>query len=1366
MAGVFSNVPAPEAFNFNEPDSWPIWSKRFERYISVGGFAEKTDQEKVNMLLYIMGQDSETILLQFDNKPETLEDTLNAFKSYFAPRENTIFERFKFNSRKQAPGESVDSFISDLHLLAQKCKFGDLKEEMIRDRIVVGMTDIRTSENMQLKSDLTLKLATEMARLAERQHKENQVIRNNDQTVNFMQGNAKTSRGKPFQSSFKSSRTMEIGKQCYFCGKQYHAREVCPAKNAICRSCGIRGHFQISCKSAKSSGGETSFNSHKNKFDNGNSKINNVNVEQCDEQPIKFDSFDAYLSRIICHDSIPSLEWCINCFVEELDKDILFLIDTGACDVYIPDHKVPIHVLKRLDKNCTAYGPDGAQLIVLGKIKLNICYRDISALCLVYVIKNLQFPLLGRKAIQQFKIIDPPISSKINNVSSSVNKSNLRQMFPKLFKEIGEFRDEVSIKLKKDAVPFVQSVPRPVPFPYMTKLKNEIDRLIKLKIIEQISEVTEWVSPIVVVPKGKDEIRLCGDYTKLNEAVMRPNFPIPKIESILANLNNSKYFSKIDCNKGFYQIKLDEESQKLTCFISPYGRYIFKRLPFGISCAPEAFVYKYKKVLEGIPNIVSHMDDLLVYANTEEEHNRILFQVLQRMVDEGITINEEKSIFGVREIKFLGLMLSENGISVDPERIEAIKKFPTPENKSQLQRFLGIINFTNKFIEGRSEMLEPLYSLLKNDVPYAWTEIQNESFKKIKLAICQAPTLAYYDPSKKIIISSDASSYGLGSCLMQEDCKGNREIVSYVSRTLTSTEKHYAQIEREALSLTWAAEKFSEFITGIPVVLETDHKPLVQLLQTKNIDTLTPRLQRFRMRLMRFDYKVTYVPGKTLVIADALSRSPIPHGCDTEELNLDIKAFVNHIVSNIPIEDPYLEKIKDEQSKDRVCSTLKMFTIDGWPARNKIPDFMAPYYQHRNDISFSENLLLYGHRIIIPTNLQKEILECIHSGHQGITKCRRRAQSCVWWIGLSTQIENVVKCCPKCIEESSNHKETFLKEDLPTRPMQKIAVDLYKQEKWFVIITDYFSRFFEIYELKSMTTKEIISKVKDYFSKYGLCNILRSDNGGQFNNEFKQFAREFNFIHETSSPYYSQSNGAIEAAVKTAKRLLKMNKDISLALLNYRSTPLANGFSPAELMMGRKFKTLVPVLPSKLEVVNSASIVNAESKIKEKTMENYNKRHRTKDLDELKEGDTVWIIDLRVYGVVQQKLPQPRSYMIKTSRGTYRRNRWHLVPAPYHNVQSSECGPASMGAEFSQNNDLLTSAYRTVDNNPVDVTETCDSDSSYASVDEISNESQQSSTNVESRTSSEFEQNSNVRTSSRIRKPPIWMADYSEYNSD
>ena len=283
----------------------------------------------------------------------------------------------------------------------------------------------------------------------------------------------------------------------------------------------------------------------------------------------------------------------------------------------------------------------------------------------------------------------------------------------------------MKIHLQDNVEPFFQSVPRVVPIALLPKIKKELNKLVKLQVIKSVDFPTDWCSPIVVVPKhNKEEIRLCCDYTKLNTSVKRAVFPVPRVDVALAKLKGARIFSRLDAKAGFHQIKLDTESQYLTTFITLFGRYVYTRLPFGINCAPDYFSKMFSDLFADIENVIVHVDDILIYADFEEQHDKILKMVLERLHKEGVTLNKDKCKFSVREIDFLGHKISERGIEILPERVSAIINFPTANNKNSLLQFLGTINYVGKFIPNKSKILEPLNALLKDNIEFGWLEPQ------------------------------------------------------------------------------------------------------------------------------------------------------------------------------------------------------------------------------------------------------------------------------------------------------------------------------------------------------------------------------------------------------------------------------------------------------------------------------------------------------------------------------------------------------------------------------------------------------------------------------------------------------------------
>ena len=407
-----------------------------------------------------------------------------------------------------------------------------------------------------------------------------------------------------------------------------------------------------------------------------------------------------------------------------------------------------------------------------------------------------------------------------------------------------------------------------------------------------------------------------------------------------------------------------------------------------------------------------------------------------------------------------------------------------------------------------------------------------------------APVLALYDPNRETKISADASSFGLGGVLLHKQDDQTWRPVMFISRALTPVECRYAQIEKEALALTWACEWCSDYIVGKSIIAETDHKPLVPLLTTCTLDEVPPRVQRLRMRLMRFHFKeVNHVPGKELYIADALSRmqadNPNTQATIPEE---EMNIYVDSVLDSLPLSDVKLMEIKEAQDEDPVCKQIKIYCMEGWPDKFHLHDAIKPYWTVRGELSVVHGVLLKASRIVVPSTMKLQVLDKVHEGHQGIVKSRERAKTSVWWPGLSREIQDMVENCKICAKYRQQRAEPRIPTPFPERPWQVIATDLFELDNLnYLIVVDYFSRFIEVAALKKTTqSHEVIRALKGIFARHGIPEQVRSDNGPQYASaEFTHFATEWGFKHVTSSPRFPQSNGEVECAVKTSKSLLK-----------------------------------------------------------------------------------------------------------------------------------------------------------------------------------------------------------------------------------
>ena len=407
--------------------------------------------------------------------------------------------------------------------------------------------------------------------------------------------------------------------------------------------------------------------------------------------------------------------------------------------------------------------------------------------------------LLGYPAIRSLQLF-----REINSVDTSIP-----DQYPALFTGLGTFEGEYTIKLKPNAQPVSLVTPRKVPLPLRKKVQEELQRMEELGVISPVEEPTPWCAGMVVVPKESGSVRICVDLKPLNESVLREVHPLPKVDTTLAQLAGARVFSKLDANSGFWQIPLDKQSRLLTTFITPFGRFCFSKLPFGISSAPEHFQRHMNDILQGLSGIVCHIDDVLVFGKDKEEHDARLHAALERIQAAGLTLNREKCRFHESRVTFLGHVIDCSGISPDPRKTIAISEMREPSSVTELRRFMGMVNQMNKFSPNIANLSQPLRELLSTKRMWVWTPRHKEAFQKLKEEVTSPRVLALYDVEAETKISADASAYGLGAVLLQrhgDDWKP----VAFASRALTETETRCAQIEKEALALTWACEKFSE----------------------------------------------------------------------------------------------------------------------------------------------------------------------------------------------------------------------------------------------------------------------------------------------------------------------------------------------------------------------------------------------------------------------------------------------------------------------------------------------------------------------------------------------------------------------------
>lgn len=1254
-------VETPKSFDFQSPEDWPRWLRRFERFRKTSGLHSQSQEDQVNALIYTMGDEAEDILARVgltEAEQSTYAAVIDQFEKHFVARRNVIYERARFNKRRQQVGENIETFVTDLHCLAKHCQYGQLAEELIRDRVVIGILDNKLSEILQLDPELTLEKAVAKVRASENIKKQQGVVRQDASTdpdkndkVDAVNNYKHKNTGRPGQNrsskgtGHSNTSRLNSNRNCHRCGKEFHPVEKCPARNAICRKCNKKGHWAAECR-----------------------RKNIAEVEGDSDNGVEFLGEVTGGPKTSCVNSnintvCSQKAWYAIVKINALQ--VKFKIDTGADVSVVPqsiiERVTPSINLEHTDKQL--FGPGKTPLPIVGKVRATMAWENQMAVQEIFIMDTRQQePLLGRPAIQALEML-----SWINGISSADMSQTCR---PELFEGLGKFDGEYHIAMKKDAKPYSVSVPRRIPIPLRKQVKEELDRMVKAGVISPIEEPTPWCAGMVVVPKKAGSIRICVDLSQLNKGVLREKYQLPTVEESLSQLEGAVIFSKLDANTGFWQIPLSKESAQLTTFITPFGRFFFNRLPFGISSAPEHFSRKMMQVLEGCEGVICQMDDILVYGSGQEEHDTRLSIVLSKLHKAGFTLNKKKCEFSVKRIKFLGHEISNEGIRADEDKLKAIKDLNNPADITELRRFFGMVNQVAKFVPGLAELSQPLRELLKKDNEFLWTSIHTTAFNKIKSMLTETPVLALYDTNRQVRICADASSYGLGAVLEQESGEGQWKPVAYASRAMSETEGRYAQIEKEALSITWACEKFSQLISGRDFIIHTDHKPLVPIFGSKPISELSARLQRFKMRLMRFSFKIEHVPGKNFYTADTLSRAQHSEPCSEEDILLqdDVEVFVQQVVKGTPATDRRIEEIQEAQRKDEVISRLKAYTLHGWPTRKKVEQSCLPYWNVHSDLAVHGEILFMGTRIVIPREMHREILSRLHEGHMGVTKTQRQARETVYWPNINEDVRAMVQRCQKCIELRKNIPEPLMPTPFPNLPWEKVGIDFADIEgKTYLVVEDYFSRYPEFVKMDRTTSSLVIDRLKSIFAHHGIPKTVRTDGGPPFNShDFQKFAQTFGFRHEKSSPTFAQSNGLAESAVKVIKRMVKKSEDPYLAVLCYRNTPLECGYSPSQLCMGRNLRSTLPTSSQYLQPKwpNLEEVAKRENQIKERQKKYFDERHRAKELPKTGVGERVWVQDKRLYGEVIGLGPEPRSLQIKTPAGTLRRNRASVIPAP------------------------------------------------------------------------------------------------------
>ena len=605
-----------------------------------------------------------------------------------------------------------------------------------------------------------------------------------------------------------------------------------------------------------------------------------------------------------------------------------------------------------------------------------------------------------------------------------------------------------------------------------------------------------------------------------------------------------------------------------------------------------------------------------------------------------------------------------------------------PKTKGEVKSFLGMVNYLQQFLPRLSEQTKVLRDLEKKGTHFSWGSDHQACFDNIKSLVSDSLSLAYYDRSKPVTLQTDYSENGIGVALVQDG-----KPVRFASKSLSERESEYAPIEGEMLGVVYGIKKFHHYLYGRRFVVECDHKPLHHI-HRKNLSLAPPRLRGMLRSVGNYDFSIQHRPGKEMVLPDVLSRLS---GVDKVEVQ-GTRARVDQLVDISPSR---LQRLQQETDNDETLVKLKEMVRKGWPRSCKsVEPALKPYWGVHDDMSVVDGLLLAGSRIIIPQASRNQVLQEIHQGHQGVTKCTLRAKSAVYWPGMYKQIQSVVGNCGACREfENAQAKCPMIPVDVPSQPWHTVGADLFHHKgTWFLLVTDAYSKAPFVRHVGNTGAYASIKAMKSIFAKNGIPVRVISDNGKHFIAAgFRQFAASWGFELVLSSPEYPKGHALIERHIQTVKKCMDKcdisGFDFDLALLVLRSTPLGPDLpSPAELLQQRRFRTTLPT-----HVPDPPSSAEVKSRLQERQRAAADRYDTSaKEKTDLVPGQHVRLSNKAGRwepAVVTGSGGTPRSYVVQRLGGgvPLRRNRVHLRST----AETFEDVPQCVSEEEDEDEDAL-----------------------------------------------------------------------------
>lgn len=788
------------------------------------------------------------------------------------------------------------------------------------------------------------------------------------------------------------------------------------------------------------------------------------------------------------------------------------------------------------------------------------------------------------------------------------------------------------------ATPIAVHTPVPVPLHWQAEVKADIDRDVRLGVLEQvpIGEAVTWCSRMVVCAKKNGKPRRTVDFQSLNAHCARETHHTqsPFHQATAVPHNTKKTVT--DAWNGYHSVPIRKCDRHLTTFITPWGRYRYCTTPQGYIASGDGYSRRFDEIASNFPNKSQCIDDTIMWSDTLGDSFFQACQWLDLCGRNGITQNPKKFHFAQDSVEFAGFQITSNSVKPCPKYIQALQDFPTPRNITDIRSWFGLVNQV-AYCFSMTGRMKPFRDLLKPSQPFYWDNTLQSLFDESKDLIISEVIdgVRIFDKERPTCLATDWSKDGIGFWLLQKHCLC-ANVIPYCcpdgwkttlagSRFTHAAESRYAPIEGEALAVADSLAKVRHFVLGCKdLIVAVDHKPLVKLFSDRRLEDIhNPRLANLKEKTLQYRFRMLHIPGKRNCAPDALSRYPSgPHPSVRLHLEDDVSSLAdeaaayghpllhlrtydtdNHLdtVTSMAavraldsIQSVTWDAVREETISDPKMLTLVETIENGMPEHRKdCPASILEYHPFRDHLSTVDGIVVYKGRIVIPPKLRDLVLENLHAAHQGVTAMTARVNSSIFWPGITPQIHAIRNRCAHCNRMAPSQPSappTALPE--PAYPFQLVCSDFFHYKgKNYLVTVDRYSNW-PIIQQTTGGAHGLISCLRSNFATFGIPDELSSDGGPEYSAfDTEEFLRRWGVSHRVSSTAFPHSNCRAELAVKTSKRMITDNTGpngeldtdrFQRAVLQYRNTPDQDTqMSPAQIIFQRDIKDFIPIIPGR-----------------------------------------------------------------------------------------------------------------------------------------------------------------------------------------